>query len=190
MPNKAFIYVLKDPDTKTIRYVGQTIRPEKRLNWHIAERYTSKISTCGWIQSLVRENKKPIFEIIEECNESIALKREQHWIDILSRDNELLNKAPHYTGKTKRPRLPDISTIWGEYLTIHEAAVLLDVCPETIRKRIKYGLPAQKGSYRVMIHIDDLMAYKHSKPGRHEGWPNGKIFVPGKGLQLDPNFVL
>lgn len=60
-----FIYVLKEPDTGEIRYVGKTDDAKKRLRTHIASR-TRRCHRVCWIQSLVKRGLGPILEIIDE----------------------------------------------------------------------------------------------------------------------------
>lgn len=64
------IYVLKDPITDQIRYIGQTIvKPQNRYNQHIYQwkRCGSKINKVNsWIKSLFNFNLKPVLEILED----------------------------------------------------------------------------------------------------------------------------
>lgn len=58
-------YVLKDPTTLEIRYVGQTVNPENRFRNHLYEaRKNKRTHKDLWILKLLRGNKKPIMEII------------------------------------------------------------------------------------------------------------------------------
>lgn len=67
-----YIYVLKDPILREIRYVGQTNSPGRRYSRHISnsiregskEYHTYK---SRWIRSLIGINQYPLMEIIEEC---------------------------------------------------------------------------------------------------------------------------
>jgi len=63
-----YVYGLLEPETKIIRYVGQTNKPQKRLNDHISEAKTNlKFNRKNnWIRSLLKENKKPEIMILEE----------------------------------------------------------------------------------------------------------------------------
>jgi len=76
---KAYIYILKDPNTQEIRYVGQAVNLTKRLDHHIQ---VSKIPTntrhiSNWIRSLT---SKPLIETIEVCEYSEINNRERWWI--------------------------------------------------------------------------------------------------------------
>ena len=77
------IYVLKHPDTLEVRYVGKTVRSlSRRLGNHIANakgnRHNKHLS--NWIINILNKNKRPIIELLEECNYSVWQEREQYWI--------------------------------------------------------------------------------------------------------------
>lgn len=85
------IYVLKHPDTKEVRYVGKTVRKlNRRLGNHIVNAKGNKHNKhlSNWILSILKEGKKPIIELIEECHYSIWQEREMFWI---SQFNNLIN---------------------------------------------------------------------------------------------------
>lgn len=77
------IYVLKHPDTLEVRYVGKTVRSlSRRLGNHIANAKGNKHNKhlSNWILSILRENKRPIIELLETCQSDVWQEREQHWI--------------------------------------------------------------------------------------------------------------
>jgi hypothetical protein len=77
----AKIYKLKDPDTLETRYIGKTLQPLKyRLAGHISrsKKYRTAYINC-WVYKLLQEGKKPIIELIEECDN--WEEREQYWIN-------------------------------------------------------------------------------------------------------------
>ena len=77
------IYVLKHPDTLEVRYVGKTVRSlSKRLGNHIANAKGNKHNKhlSNWIINILNKNKKPIIELLEECDYSVWQEREQYWI--------------------------------------------------------------------------------------------------------------
>ena len=85
------IYVLKHPDTLEIRYVGKTVRSlSRRLGNHIANAKGNKHNKhlSNWIMSILKERKRPIIELIEECDNSVWEEREKYWI---SQYNNLIN---------------------------------------------------------------------------------------------------
>lgn len=77
------IYVLKHPDTLEIRYVGKTVRSlSRRLGNHIANAKGNKHNKhlSNWIISILNDNKRPIIELLEECEYSVWQEREKFWI--------------------------------------------------------------------------------------------------------------
>lgn len=74
----SFIYALCDPDTNEVRYVGKSDSPQKRYREHL--RTDSKCTYCArWIQSLMRQGKRPHIQILEEVTDN-WVEREQWWI--------------------------------------------------------------------------------------------------------------
>lgn len=74
------IYVLKDPRTGEVRYVGKTI---KKLIHRLSDHCSATKETnrkCNWIRSLLKIGLKPIIEEIEICFMSNWAKREAYWI--------------------------------------------------------------------------------------------------------------
>lgn len=60
------IYVIKDPDTKEIRYVGKSVHGTKRFYEHVKP-YALKANThkAKWLNKLISNSKFPVFEIID-----------------------------------------------------------------------------------------------------------------------------
>lgn len=77
------IYALRHPDTLEIRYVGKTVRSlSRRLGNHIANAKGNKHNKhlSNWILKLLAVGKRPLIELIEECDYSIWQEREKYWI--------------------------------------------------------------------------------------------------------------
>lgn len=76
---KTYIYTLSDPKTNIIRYVGKTSNPTERIRKHIEFRDSGKRKThlYSWMKSIVLD---PIFEIIDEVDESEWKFWEIYWI--------------------------------------------------------------------------------------------------------------
>jgi hypothetical protein len=64
--SNTFIYALIDPNTGNIRYIGKSNNPVKRLSDHISGCKNSLTHKNNWINSLLKENKKPSLKIIDE----------------------------------------------------------------------------------------------------------------------------
>lgn len=86
----AHIYCLKEPDTNLIRYIGKTNDLENRYKNHINSKEQTNLGL--WIQSLISQNKKPIIESLEICDQENGNERESHWISSFKDTNILLNK--------------------------------------------------------------------------------------------------
>jgi hypothetical protein len=80
--NMVKIYSIKDPETLEIKYIGKTIQSlSKRLSGHITKSlYNRSTHISCWIYSLLKLGKKPIIELIEECDEKIWIEREVYYI--------------------------------------------------------------------------------------------------------------
>ena len=64
---RVYFYILKDPRTQEVRYVGQTVNPTNRFRNHIWESKTKNVThKHKWIVSLLRRNLHPVMEIIGE----------------------------------------------------------------------------------------------------------------------------
>ena len=72
-----YVYGLLDPETKIIRYVGQTNKLQKRLNDHISEaKYSSKFNRKNnWIRFLLKNNLKPEMIVLEEFKDRYSCNK-------------------------------------------------------------------------------------------------------------------
>lgn len=88
-----FIYVIKDPRTDLVRYVGKTKNPAYRFRKHLTAKIKSYSSR--WIQACIREGAKPTFEIIDEVAEHNWQEAEKGYIKLFkSLGAKLLNQLP------------------------------------------------------------------------------------------------
>ena len=92
-----YIYILTDPRTDQIRYVGQTINhPSKRLAQHIHQesRVVSKLTHVNsWIRNLKESNLKPTLKVIEECSVEDLNSREIYYISEYKKLHDLCNHS-------------------------------------------------------------------------------------------------
>lgn len=66
---KNYIYVIKDPDTDDVVYVGKTKNPERRYKDHTRKcigKYRSLLDR--WKNELLKSNRLPKMVIIKECD--------------------------------------------------------------------------------------------------------------------------
>jgi hypothetical protein len=77
-PKTTYIYILRDPETNAIRYVGKADNLEKRLQRHLQKDVDSHRSR--WVNSLKRRGLKPVIELVEEVPYDQWPERERYWI--------------------------------------------------------------------------------------------------------------
>jgi hypothetical protein len=91
------IYVLKNPITNAIHYVGRSVNPSSRYRNHIhlAIRAKHKNKKDAWICSLLNQNLKPLMEIIDSVSNNKAIEKEKFWIEKLRLENDLKNSRDY-----------------------------------------------------------------------------------------------
>lgn len=81
-----YIYVLRDPRDKSVRYVGRTINPQRRYSRHLYDRCRGSYvrARWDWITELRSMKLRPEFEISETLSapipEAAISEREFRWI--------------------------------------------------------------------------------------------------------------
>lgn len=73
--NNTYIYALKDPITKHVRYIGKSNNVENRLRSHIRQAKNKNNYKNCWINSLLIKNLKPELEVLDE----VLKENWQHW---------------------------------------------------------------------------------------------------------------
>jgi hypothetical protein len=81
---KTYIYILQDPNTEEVKYVGKTTNIKKRFYQHtnktVIQQCSRRRYLSNWLLKLLNNNQKPIITIIDEIDgEWIWL--EQYWIE-------------------------------------------------------------------------------------------------------------
>lgn len=115
------IYCLKCPLTNEIRYIGQTRRGMRRKYEHRSKDIKKvKNHLSYWLNSLINQNLKPIFEVIEYVNNIDELnQKEKYWISYYKDTFKLCNlekggfddkiiSENHISKKIKGKKLEDI----------------------------------------------------------------------------------
>jgi len=99
-----FIYVLKDPTTGEIRYVGKTNNPKTRLTKHCAEK--GRNHRVHWIQRLKLLGQVPVFEILDEVPIEHWQQWEVAWIEYFREQGcNLVNGTNGGEGVTQTPEV-------------------------------------------------------------------------------------
>lgn len=89
------IYVLRDPVTGDVRYVGRANDSKQRFFVHLSRaKPDGRMNRCAtWIRSLVRRGLRPALEVIETTPGSQWSEREQFWIaEFLRQGAKLTNE--------------------------------------------------------------------------------------------------
>ena len=87
------IYILRDPRTYAIRYVGQTVNPDRRTLEHEKNYYQCSPLKTAWIEELANLKLKPVFEVVEDCDHAFVVERERWWCSHFADEGcDLLNR--------------------------------------------------------------------------------------------------
>lgn len=151
---KKWIYILTDPRTRRVCYVGATMDPKKRLSSHIAAARGGKNSPVViWIRELLCLGLKPIFFEVAKVDDWNT--EERRWIQHYSRCGETLLNV---NSKLVQPRLrPTISL--PSLLKVSEAAKKLNIHQDTLREWIYASkVPAYRLGTRWRLKIEDVEA--------------------------------
>ena len=79
---KTYIYILIDPETNQVRYVGKTTSLKRRYNQHVSECSKIRNHKNNWLLSLKNKNIKPEMVIIDETDNDDWIFLEQWYIQL------------------------------------------------------------------------------------------------------------
>lgn len=74
------IYILKDPNTLEIKYIGKSNHPRKRYKQHLYHALKNNNKRDIWIRDLLKNNKKPLMEIIDVVDKGEWIEKETEYI--------------------------------------------------------------------------------------------------------------
>lgn len=95
LKNPQYIYELIDPRDGSIRYIGKTNKPQKRLTLHLSRaRKSTKTRKEAWIKGLINENLSPIMNVIKVCELENINKVEIETIAEYKKSHTLYNMTP------------------------------------------------------------------------------------------------
>lgn len=101
------IYVLEDPRTKTVRYIGKGRNPRKSLLRSLQPRRLNRDHTplARWLQDLAGQGLEPKIRILETVTPGQAAGAQQRWIGHYQNwvGEQLTNPPTKPSGQTRRP---------------------------------------------------------------------------------------
>lgn len=144
-----FIYFLSDPRNPVQRrYVGSSSRPKDRLKSHISQCIGRLSTKDQWIQSLLRDNVKPVVTILDECSAYDRLNRERSWISrSLAEGHKLLNIADGGNAKAcRRYVLPNrpADVVFMSSGVVGQVQSCLFLAVKTQRRKLRIALIADR----------------------------------------------
>lgn len=78
-----FIYILCEPDSQEVRYLGKSDNPNKRLIQHFSRAKKNRNHLSCWLNGLLADKKVPHLEIVEEIPTEIWQDCEREYIKTL-----------------------------------------------------------------------------------------------------------
>lgn len=155
MNKEVKIYVLKNPETNEIHYVGRSVNPNGRYRVHIylAKESKHKNKKDAWICSLLNKGLKPIMEIIDSVNAVDSIEKEKYWIEKYRETCDLKNSRDY---------------IENDYLFSDESRKKMSDSHKgknlTEEQKKKIGEKSRGNKYRLGIRPSDETLKKISKP--------------------------
>jgi hypothetical protein len=145
-----WIYALREPNLKHIRYVGQTKNMKTRLAGHINAENTAPVAI--WVKALKSNGYQPIVILLEEVNDYEADERERFWIRHYRQQGQPLlnmhlgrNIQPKGVTLTTLGMPPDLrSAIEAEVERRREIGIgasITSFCIEAIESYLKHTVP-------------------------------------------------
>lgn len=143
-----YIYGLKDPETKEIRYVGKANNAKARYHQHVKGHDLTNNHKRGWINNLAERGLLPELVILEETDERHWEEREKHLIKFgLDNDWPLTNISAggscYPSPLPKRYRWNELIKSfmplneWAQFCKLSEEAQF-DICHKTAIKMFEF----------------------------------------------------
>ena len=150
------LYILKDPNTYEVRYVGMTTNPKTRLSVHIrGSKYHTRNPKETWIHGLLLNGQKPIMEVIETCQQGTWEVRERFWIDFYKQEGyDLTNLASGGYGQgDSKPKTK--SRITKRVSIKNRTIPLFNTTLPISKPNISLDITSLKLSARAIIYTSD-----------------------------------
>ena len=147
------IYSLIDPRDEMIRYIGKADDCDKRLEGHIKKTKYETNHKANWIKGLLKENLKPILEIIDEVQKSEWEFWERHYISLYkSWGFDLTNSTMGGDGGTMSPEiLKIISNKNKGHLSYNKGVPCKESTKEKIRQKRKLQIITEETKSKLRI---------------------------------------
>jgi hypothetical protein len=109
MQGKIAIYLLFDPRTKKLMYVGATESPKARLRQHRSARVGANRRFLAWLQELRANGLEPSMDVVSVVNREDACTAERDMIECCRIGNPWLLNAENTAGYHPPARSPEPS---------------------------------------------------------------------------------
>jgi len=184
MEKLTFIYVLIDPRSNQVRYVGKTDNLKKRYNHHLI--YNGKSHKTSWIKNLKNENKKPIIEVIDEVPITEWKFWERYWISqIRAWGFELVNNTEggegFASGKLNPAHLPHVKKLKSK---THKGKEI----PQEMRDRISKTLTGRENPEHSKRMTGRKQSEEHKKATSISLRGNGAILTKKQVIEIKKIF--
>ena len=187
---KIHIYVLIEPNTDIVRYVGKSneFRIENRLIEHCRPS-ALKFHTHKnyWIKSLLKEGTRPLLKVIETCDESSYKEREKYWVQYYRQHSEkpLTNGTEGGEGAIRIPnriiteeQKKKISETWKRHPKFLEICSMGGKANRGIKRKFKFKQTSSYvginrmtwGSWRAYIQINGKPFHLGSFKTEQKAW--------------------
>jgi DNA-binding transcriptional regulator YiaG len=105
--NYVYIYVLVDPNTEQVMYVGQAVCPKARLEFHFVDAARTRkkypdSERYKWFSDLAEKGTPPYALIVDKVLKRDALKTEAEWIKYYRDEGAVLYNREHLSGPRGR----------------------------------------------------------------------------------------
>lgn len=166
-----YIYVLTDPDTYEIRYIGKTHDPSTRLKQHYSS-LNKKTYKNHWVKSLKAKGKKPFMVVICEVEEKWIDELEKLFIHTMRQnpENKLTNICDGGEGACGRRH----SELTKKKMSISRKGLLkgrTHVISEETRRKMS---EAKKGKHKSELHKRKISETLKGMPLYNRGKPRTK----------------
>lgn len=169
MKNIAYIYGLFDISNEKIRYIGKSINPKKRLRSHLTEAKNLNINNHknNWIRSVINNNSKLNYIILETCNENNWKEREIYWINKLRNECKLVNHTDGGNGSQS-------NIFFYNYIELKKWVISNK--PEYVNSKSTFNKWVNINNYSFVPKTPDSV-YKN------KGWISWADFLDTKNIQ-------